>query len=96
MRVSHDPGGFGHVGQYTTYFLGDPFADTPLPIRFDRGQNAFGRRKADVGGNQRVLDRFETVELDWRSTNLLASRFWPRRGFRPTHLRLRRDVQPTA
>ena len=39
---------------------------------------------------------FETVELDWRSTNLLASRFWPRRGFRPTHLRLRRDVQPTA
>ena len=38
---------------------------------------------------------FETVELDWRSTNLLASRFWPRRGFRPTHLRLRRDVQPT-
>lgn len=39
---------------------------------------------------------FETVQLDWRSTNLLASRFWPRRGFRPTHLRLRRDVQPTA
>jgi ribosomal protein S18 acetylase RimI-like enzyme len=39
---------------------------------------------------------FETVELDWRSTNLLASRFWPRRGFTPTHLRLRRDVQPTA
>jgi len=39
---------------------------------------------------------FESVELDWRSTNLLASRFWPRRGFIPTHLRLRRDVQPTA
>jgi ribosomal protein S18 acetylase RimI-like enzyme len=41
------------------------------------------------------LGGFELVELDWRSTNLLASRFWPRRGFRPTHLRLRRDVQPT-
>jgi ribosomal protein S18 acetylase RimI-like enzyme len=41
------------------------------------------------------LGGFETVELDWRSTNLLASRFWPGRGFRPTHLRLRRDVQPT-
>ena len=39
---------------------------------------------------------FETVELDWRSTNLLAARFWPSRGFTPTHLRLRRDVQPTA
>ena len=42
------------------------------------------------------LGGFEVVELDWRSTNLLASRFWPRRGFRPTHLRLRRDVQPPA
>ena len=41
-------------------------------------------------------DGFSTVELDWRATNLLASRFWPRRGFVPTHLRLRRDVQPTA
>ena len=39
---------------------------------------------------------FETVELDWRSTNLLAARFWPKRGFTPTYLRLRRDVQPTA
>lgn len=36
------------------------------------------------------------VETDWRSTNLLSSRFWPRRGFVPTHLRLRRDVQPNA
>ena len=41
-------------------------------------------------------DGFRTVELDWRSTNLLASRFWPRRGFVVTHLRLRRDVQPPA
>ena len=46
--------------------------------------------------HQAHLAGFETVELDWRSTNLLAARFWPRRGFRPTHLRLRRDVQPTA
>lgn len=42
------------------------------------------------------LAGYETVELDWRSTNLLASRFWPGRGFQPTHLRLRRDIQPTA
>ena len=41
------------------------------------------------------LGGFELVELDWRSTNLLASRFWPRRGFRPTHVRLPRDVLPT-
>lgn len=42
------------------------------------------------------LAGFDSVELDWRSANLLASRFWPKRGFRPTHLRLRRDVRPPA
>lgn len=29
---------------------------------------------------------------DWRMTNLWASRFWPRRGFRPTFLRLYRSI----
>ncbi len=35
---------------------------------------------------------YETMVTDWRVTNLLASRFWPRRGFRPTFLRLHRFV----
>jgi ribosomal protein S18 acetylase RimI-like enzyme len=30
--------------------------------------------------------------VDWRMTNLLASRFWPRRGFRTTFLRLYRHL----
>jgi GNAT superfamily N-acetyltransferase len=30
--------------------------------------------------------------IDWRMTNLHASRFWPRRGFRPTFLRLYRHL----
>ena len=30
---------------------------------------------------------YPTMTTDWRMTNLLASRFWPRRGFRPTFLR---------
>jgi len=30
--------------------------------------------------------------IDWRMTNLFASRFWPRRGFRPTFLRLYRHL----
>ena len=30
----------------------------------------------------------ETMVTDWRVTNLLSSRFWPARGFRPTFLRL--------
>jgi ribosomal protein S18 acetylase RimI-like enzyme len=35
---------------------------------------------------------YETMLTDWRVTNLLASRFWPARGFRPTFLRLYRSI----
>jgi ribosomal protein S18 acetylase RimI-like enzyme len=35
---------------------------------------------------------FETTVTDWRVTNLAASRFWPRRGFRETFLRLYRSI----
>ena len=31
---------------------------------------------------------------DWRVTNLLASRHWPRRGFRPVAYRLARRIDP--
>jgi ribosomal protein S18 acetylase RimI-like enzyme len=35
---------------------------------------------------------YRTMVTDWRVTNLLASRFWPRRGFRTTYLRLHRSI----
>jgi GNAT superfamily N-acetyltransferase len=35
---------------------------------------------------------YRSMTVDWREVNLLASRFWPRRGFRPTFLRLYRHV----
>jgi ribosomal protein S18 acetylase RimI-like enzyme len=35
---------------------------------------------------------YETMIIDWRETNLLASRFWRARGFRPTFLRLHRRI----
>jgi GNAT superfamily N-acetyltransferase len=35
---------------------------------------------------------YSTVVVDWRETNLLASRFWRGRGFRPTFLRLYRSI----
>lgn len=35
---------------------------------------------------------FRSITTDWRSVNLLSSRFWPKRGFRPTYLRLYRAV----
>lgn len=35
---------------------------------------------------------YETMVTDWRETNLLSSRFWPKRGFRRTFLRLYRSI----
>ena len=35
---------------------------------------------------------FRSITVDWRSANLLSSRFWPKRGFRPQYLRLYRAV----
>ncbi|MDQ3822305.1 MAG: GNAT family N-acetyltransferase [Actinomycetota bacterium] len=35
---------------------------------------------------------YDTMITDWRVTNLLSSRFWPRRGFRETFLRLYRSI----
>ena len=35
---------------------------------------------------------YPTMVADWRMTNLLASRFWPKRGFRVTFLRLYRAL----
>jgi ribosomal protein S18 acetylase RimI-like enzyme len=35
---------------------------------------------------------YETMVTDWRVTNLLSSRFWPRRGFRLSFLRLYRSI----
>ena len=35
---------------------------------------------------------YRVMTIDWRMTNLLASRFWPKRGFRPTFLRMYRSI----
>ncbi len=35
---------------------------------------------------------YAAMVTDWRVTNLLASRFWPRRGFRTSFLRLHRSI----
>jgi len=35
---------------------------------------------------------YETMVTDWRETNLLASRFWPKRGFRTSFLRVHRWI----
>ena len=35
---------------------------------------------------------YRSMTTDWRTVNLLSSRFWPRRGFRPQYFRLYRRV----
>jgi GNAT superfamily N-acetyltransferase len=35
---------------------------------------------------------YRSMTTDWRSVNLLSSRYWPNRGFRPQYLRLYRAI----
>jgi GNAT superfamily N-acetyltransferase len=35
---------------------------------------------------------YGSMTTDWRSVNLLSSRYWPKRGFRPQYIRLYRTV----
>jgi GNAT superfamily N-acetyltransferase len=35
---------------------------------------------------------YPTMTTDWRMTNMAASRFWPKRGFRPAFVRLYRNL----
>ncbi|HEV8250090.1 MAG TPA: GNAT family N-acetyltransferase [Gaiellaceae bacterium] len=79
-----------------------PTGDLRVPERnIDLGHAA---TVADVRGSgaglaltAHVLDwaheqGFRSMTTDWRSVNLLASRFWPKRGWHPTHYRLYRAV----
>jgi ribosomal protein S18 acetylase RimI-like enzyme len=91
--------GDGDAVGYAAFHAGVRPGVAHLPVagtRPDRRGTGIGVALAEHALHRAHLAGFETVELDWRSTNLLASRFWPQRGFRPTHLRLRRDVQPAA
>src|SRR5262249_34691024 len=55
-----------------------------------RGSGA-GLALTDYGLRWAHEHGYATMITDWRMTNLLASRFWPKRGFRETFLRLYRS-----
>ena len=67
-------------------FLG--FAST-LPEARGSG---IGLALTDAGFVWASEQGYSVMVTDWRETNLLASRFWPRRGFRRTFLRLYRSI----
>lgn len=57
----------------------------------DRGLGA-GRALGEAVLDWCREEQFRCVVTDWRVTNLLSSRTWPRLGFRPTFVRLHRRL----
>ncbi|HYG60637.1 MAG TPA: GNAT family N-acetyltransferase [Symbiobacteriaceae bacterium] len=51
-----------------------------------------GKALTRVVLDQAHRDGFTHMITDWRSTNLLSSRFWPAQGFRPVEYRLARRI----
>jgi hypothetical protein len=56
-----------------------------------RGSGA-GRVLGETVGWWAAQSGFDSLVADWRVTNLLASRAWPRLGYRTTFLRLHRTI----
>jgi ribosomal protein S18 acetylase RimI-like enzyme len=54
--------------------------------------SGFGVALTDASFNWAAENGYEVIVTDWRVTNLLSSRFWPKRGFRPIFLRLYRSI----
>ena len=60
--------------------------------REEARRNGIGTLLTHHGLVQARAMGYQFCETDWRSTNLLSSRFWPRRGFRPVVYRLVRRI----
>jgi ribosomal protein S18 acetylase RimI-like enzyme len=54
--------------------------------------SGLGLALTDASFNWAAENGYEVMVTDWRVTNLLSSRFWPRRGFRPVFVRLYRAI----
>jgi len=65
------------------------FAST-LPVARGSG---IGVALTDASLAAAAEDGYTAMVTDWRVTNLLASRFWPNRGFRPAFYRLYRSIR---
>lgn len=83
----------------------DPAGDNPLvpeggvelkvaATRPDARGSGIGRALTSHGLRAARDAGHTTCAADWRVTNLLASRFWPRQGFRPVAYRLARRLDP--
>lgn len=97
----------GHVLGYQAYYPASPSDDNltiPLSDRAVLLEVAATRPEARGRGIGRALTRagladalaggYAVCVADWRTTNLEASRFWPRLGFHTAVYRLTRKVDP--
>jgi ribosomal protein S18 acetylase RimI-like enzyme len=87
------------VGQIVLYRRPPDLRVPPSSIDLAHASTEPGARGSGIGRalTEHVLAWAQaagiaTMVTDWRMTNLYASRFWPRRGFRPTFLRLYRSI----
>lgn len=53
-----------------------------------------GKLLAQKGFNDSISREYKYCFTDWRMTNLLSSRFWPKQGFKPIAYRLTRKIDP--
>ena len=87
----------GQIAGFQAYFPAEPAGDNPLipPGCIDltvaathpelRGRGV-GAALTQVGLADAAARGCTACVVDWRVTNLLSSRFWPRRGFQPADL----------
>jgi ribosomal protein S18 acetylase RimI-like enzyme len=66
------------------------------PMRMDRCWDCkgIGTLLTRTGLAQARASGYRFCETDWRSTNLVSSRFWLKQGFRPVAYRLVRRIDP--
>ena len=83
------------LSESTHYGLARPehmsFLGFALTDRSVRGSGV-GLALTEAGFAWARKQGYRAMVADWRVTNLLASRFWTARGFRPTFLRLHRRI----
>lgn len=95
----------GQIAGFQAYFPAEMSDDNPLipPECVDlsvaathpelRGRGV-GSALTQAGLTDAAARGYTACVVDWRVTNLMSSRFWPRRGFQPAVYRLVRRVDP--
>jgi GNAT superfamily N-acetyltransferase len=95
----------GQIVGFQAYFSAEISDDTPLvppecvdlsvaATHPDQRGRGVGSALTRVGLTDAAARGYTACVVDWRVTNLMSSRFWPRRGFQPAVYRLVRRVDP--